>query len=297
MSTNTYHEVDVPEGYRPMTQPTRDENRLERSKIQISLAEEQDLRQLVGLADMLENHVSRFDLLIIHPTKAAIHYAAFPDAFWEKVEDSSACPSLEKRIDLLAKHFAPLCRTPGYHFIKATHADTGVIMGTAIWMENGRYPIFPTTYPGLDDIDFPPAFVPGSYRDDLVRSLAFDRSMGWSDADMSQLYAHHKPAWYEQFRDHDVGRVKEMGDRPHWYLAPLCVDKPYQAMGVGKALTMYGLEKADAGTPPAPCVLDALPNARPAYYHLGFEPTADHGPHKDAQLVRSPLGGMTDHQS
>lgn len=114
--------------------------------------------------------------------------------------------------------------------------------------------------------------------------------MGWSDTDVVEMYGGHAPLWSQEYLKYETGRIKEMGDRSHWYLAPICVKKEYQARGVGKALMMYGIGRADASSPPMHCVLESLPNARPVYYHLGFEPTAEHGTSKDTQLVRPPLG-------
>ena len=163
-------------------------------------------------------------------------------------------------------------------------------MGIALWVENGKHPIFPTTYPGFSGLKFPSTFAPCPFRDDLVGPLGFDKKLGWSNDDVKEMYDHHSPAWFQEYQKYDTGRVKEMGDRPHWYLAPVCVSKEYRAAGVGKALMMYGIQKADAADAPLHCVLEALPNAQPVYLHFGFVPTKGHGTSKDSQLVRAPLG-------
>ncbi|KAL9092217.1 MAG: hypothetical protein Q9159_000976 [Coniocarpon cinnabarinum] len=269
MSDLRYLEVDVPEGFEPMTQPTKSQNRLRNDRIQILPVEQRDLVEVAKLI-----------------------YDAFPPVFWDEIEDVSKRPPLAGRCKLLAKHLSPVLQTAGYHVIKAVDADTQNIMGTAVWMENGQHSGFPTSFGGLPEVTFPTHFVPTTLRDDLIGPLAWDRKMKWSQGEVKEMYAHHTPAWTEELRGYDIGRVKEMGDRPHWYLAPLCVKKEYRAMGVGKALMSYGLDKADMADPPLHCVLETLPNVRPVYYHLGFVPTAEHGTYKDTQLVRPPKGHL-----
>ena len=161
-------------------------------------------------------------------------------------------------------------------------------MGIAGWTENGVHHQYPKIYPRMVGHEFPDSFLPCVWRDDLVGPLGLAVKEGWSTNDIKEMYSHHNDKWYEEFEGYDIGRLKEMGDQPHWYLAPLCVKKKFWAKGVGKALSMWGIEQADAADPPAACVLEALPNARPVYYHLGFRPTAHHGNFKETQLVRPP---------
>lgn len=47
MDKHEYYEVEVPEGFTPMAQPTKDEDRLSNDKIQIKPLEEEDLHEFV----------------------------------------------------------------------------------------------------------------------------------------------------------------------------------------------------------------------------------------------------------
>ncbi|KAL9050844.1 MAG: hypothetical protein Q9162_006388 [Coniocarpon cinnabarinum] len=258
--------IHIPEGFPPLTQPTKDENKFAKEKIKIEYVQPDDILEY-----------------------AAICYEAFPDTFWDAFETPDR-PSLEERTKRLAKHFLPWLSMPGYHAIKAVNTDTGEMMGIASWMENGKFPIYPTSYPMFPNYKFPSTYIPCTWRDDLVIPMGFDKTHNWSSEQVKEMYAHHSQKWFPEFEKYDIGRLAEMGETPHWYLAPLCVKEKYWARGVGKALSMWGIERADSATPPMPCVLEAFPNARPVYYHLGFRPTAHRGVCKETQLVRPAKG-------
>ena len=162
-------------------------------------------------------------------------------------------------------------------------------MGVAGWHETGKHHIFPTKYSTFpDDVEFHDAFVPCPWRDDLIEPMKFQEKEGWTDDEVEQIYAHHSDKWSKEFETYDIGRIREMKDQPHWYLAPLSIKKKFQAKGVGMALMKYGLDKADAADPPLAVVLEAIPSARPMYQHLGFVATEEHGASKDTQFVRPP---------
>ena len=46
----------------------------------------------------------------------------------------------------------------------------------------------------------------------------------------------------------------------------------------------YAIKKADNQVPPAPLYLEALPNARPVYLHLGFK--SREGPGRELVMIR-----------
>jgi GNAT superfamily N-acetyltransferase len=54
------------------------------------------------------------------------------------------------------------------------------------------------------------------------------------------------------------------------FLAPLWVLPEYQKRGVATLLMNDVLDSADAQDPPIPVYLEALPDARPVYEHMGF---------------------------
>lgn len=70
--------------------------------------------------------------------------------------------------------------------------------------------------------------------------------------------------------------------RPHWYLEAIAVDPEHQGRGVGKAMIVPGLRRADARG--QACFLETTrPSARAWYERLGFavhrsEPAFDGGP-------------------
>ena len=159
-------------------------------------------------------------------------------------------------------------------------------MGVAGWIESGRHRIYPTKYSVYPEHELPDSFVPCILRDDIAGPLRFDERQGWTAEEMKHMYSHHSPKWGEEFASYDVGRIKEVGSQPHWYLTPLAVKEAWRGRGIGKELLMWGIEKADAAEPPVPIILHALPNARPAYYHVGFKPTTGFGPCEHTQIVR-----------
>ena len=68
------------------------------------------------------------------------------------------------------------------------------------------------------------------------------------------------------------------------YLAPLFVLDKFRGRGIGRQLLDYAINQADARSPPIALYLEALPNARPVYLHLGFVPRE--GKERELVLVR-----------
>ena len=58
----------------------------------------------------------------------------------------------------------------------------------------------------------------------------------------------------------------------------------FRGKGIGHLMMNYAIEKADAQEPPMPIFLEALPNARPVYLHLGFK--SREGPGREIVMVR-----------
>ncbi|KAI9672155.1 MAG: hypothetical protein M1831_001968 [Alyxoria varia] len=258
----------VPEGFNPLAEPTKPENRLPEEQIKVLPMQEEDLEDF-----------------------AAITYATFPPTFWAKMERVDQLPPLPQRISLMARHFRPFLHRQGYHFLKAVHTPTSETVGIACWHETGPSSTFPTSFPDVyPDLNFPAHFTPNAWRADWGRQLAVESGM--KRHEIEEMYAHFNDEWFDQFLTYDKGRVLEMGDRYHWYIAPVCVKQEWQARGVGKALMMWGLRRADEKG--WPCVLESMPNARPVYYKLGFVPSVGEGAEgaeggedcKDTQLVR-----------
>lgn len=174
-------------------------------------------------------------------------------------------------------------------------------MGIAGWHECGVHASYPTKYAAYPDLTFPDTFVPCAWRIDLYEELGLDKQAGWDGDDMKAMREIRNDEFSTSFLAYDRGRLNEMGDQAHWYLAPLCVREKWRGRGVGTELIKWGIDRADAQG--VPLILEALAGARPGsiivkqaqsfqltdsqvYYHLGFEPTTSHGPFKDAQLLR-----------
>jgi GNAT superfamily N-acetyltransferase len=68
------------------------------------------------------------------------------------------------------------------------------------------------------------------------------------------------------------------------YLAPFIVLEKFRGRGIGRLLLQYAIDQADAESPPTPIYLEALPNARPVYLHLGFQPRDGKG--REEVLIR-----------
>lgn len=113
--------------------------------------------------------------------------------------------------------------------------------------------------------------------------------MEWSDSDIEEMWRGiDVESWEGEFARNDAVRREEMGREKHWYLAPLFVNEEFRGRGVGRLLLEYAIQRADATVPPTPLYLEALPNARPVYEHLGFVGLEGEG--RDFALVRR--GGM-----
>ncbi|KAL9059987.1 MAG: hypothetical protein Q9162_000837 [Coniocarpon cinnabarinum] len=261
---------EEPEDIEPTFNPVIEENRLRNEDIDIIPVEEEDLYQY-----------------------AALMYDAFPNTFWDDIEDIATRPSLVERRRRLAKHFSAINATPGYHLIKAVHSESRNMIGIAAWMENGKYPILRTSYAGIKGIAFANTYVPCPFRDDLVHELEWKKKFGWSNGDVATVYGHHTPAWFEEAAAFDVCRTKALRERPHWFLALICTKRDYRGRGVGTQLMEYGMNRADTAVPALPCVLISVPNALPMYYHLGFEPTGTGVDDTEDKLLIRPPGAGT----
>lgn len=66
------------------------------------------------------------------------------------------------------------------------------------------------------------------------------------------------------------------------FLAPLWVLPEYQGRGVSSLLVKDVLDIADAQDPSVPIYLEAMPEARPIYEHMGFIGVED----KPVQMIR-----------
>lgn len=95
--------------------------------------------------------------------------------------------------------------------------------------------------------------------------------MGLSDAEIDELFAHvDYDAWNGRHERDDAVRSELVGEEPHWYLSLLLTWPEWQGRGVARRLLNWGIEQADAQTPPMPMYLETSAKARAIYEHVGF---------------------------
>ena len=142
-------------------------------------------------------------------------------------------------------------------WIKAVHVPTGTIMGAAGWAS-------------------PQLPVHNIFRRSAFTFYGWQQELGWSDADLDELFAQtDEDAWSSSFAKDDETRKQVVGE-PHWYLAPLITWPGWQGRGVGKKLLAWAIDRADATVPPTPMYLESRPSARAVYMHVGFVPQGDY---------------------
>jgi GNAT superfamily N-acetyltransferase len=139
------------------------------------------------------------------------------------------------------------------------HIPTCTIIGAAAWAD----PSLPVHNP---------------FRRDSIAFYGLQERMGWSDADIDELFAHvDDVAWNGNLANYDEVRSKFFGGEKHWYLASLFTWPGWQGRGVAKKLLSWAIEKADAKSPPTPIYLETSPPARAVYMHVGFVPHGESG--------------------
>lgn len=181
-------------------------------------------------------------------------YACYSDAAIDAIEPPHLrAPNYkEVRVQRLAKRFQPTLTQPGITWIKAVHIPTNTIIGTACWTG----PNAPIVCPNRRD-----AFTFYGWREKL----------GWSDAEIGELFAHiDSDAWSGRHQRDDAVRSELLGDEPHWYLSLLLTWPEWQGRGVARKLLIWAIEQADKETPPVPMYLETSAKARAIYEHVGF---------------------------
>jgi GNAT superfamily N-acetyltransferase len=142
------------------------------------------------------------------------------------------------------------------HWIKAVHIPTGTIIGAAGWAG----PTLP---------------VHNIFRRSAITFYGWKEKMGWSDAEIDELFAHtDDQAGSGGHEKDDEIRSKVVGE-PHWYLALLITWPEWQGRGVGKMLLNWAIQQADAEVPPTPMYLESSAMSRAVYMHVGFVPQGD----------------------
>ncbi|KAF2621304.1 acyl-CoA N-acyltransferase [Macroventuria anomochaeta] len=184
-------------------------------------------------------------------------YACFPESSLDKKEPRHLRPPThETRVQRLAKRIQPSFSQPGMHWIKAVHIPSSTIIGAAGWAS----PTLP---------------VHNIFRRSAITFYGWKEKMGWSDADVDEMFAHvDDQAWSGNYEKDDEIRSKVVGE-PHWYLATLITWPKWQGRGVGKRLLTWAIEKADKEVPPTPMYLESSATARAVYMHVGFVPQGD----------------------
>ncbi|EFQ91284.1 hypothetical protein CFE70_009110 [Pyrenophora teres f. teres 0-1] len=185
---------------------------------------------------------------------AEAFYTCFPADWWARKEPVELRPAEHVRHALLAKRLLPVFKHPHKIIVKAVFVPTGEIIGVAGW-----------SLPSSPEVH-------NLFRRSAVDYYGWQTLLGWSDAEVEDMWAHVDPDWSSEIESHDDKRREVMNGEPHWYLAPLLTWPEYQGRGVGSRLMRWAIDQADATVPPTPMFLECMPSARAVYLHLGFEP-------------------------
>ena len=143
-------------------------------------------------------------------------------------------------------------------FVKAVLVATGETIGVAGW-----------SLPSNPEVH-------NLFRRSAVEHYGWQALLGWSDAEVDEMWYHVAPDWSEAIEKDDVRRSEVLDGQRHWYLAPLLTWPEYQARGVGSRLMKWAMDQADATVPATPMFLECRPSARAVYLHLGFEPVDEY---------------------
>lgn len=198
-------------------------------------------------------------------------HTAFPAAWWSKNEPPPQRPSSPTRRTRFASRYRPWLQHPHYHAIKAVHTPTNTLLGFAGWNSPSHMSL-PESQGGFTNM------FRGSTHERLgLAAPGWEESEGWRGVDVAVFEG--ELAFYDRVRR------EEVGERPHWYLAPFFVKEEFRGRGVGAVLMRWGVERADAEG--CECYLEALPNARPVYLRFGFgEPVGRGEVGRDVVLIR-----------
>lgn len=159
------------------------------------------------------------------------------------------------------------------HWLKAVHIPTNTIIGAASWAD-----------PSLP--------VHNIFRRSAITFYGWQEKMGWSDADVDQMFAHvDDEAWSGGYVKGDEIRSQVMNGEPHWYLAQLITWPEWQGRGVGKRLLDWAIKQADAEVPPTPMYLEASAMSRAVYMHVGFVQVGEKNYVRRGPRIVRALGG------
>ncbi|TLD25993.1 acyl-CoA N-acyltransferase [Venturia nashicola] len=212
------------------------------------MAETTQAKSRLTAEEVVISPVEEKDLISI----ARGYYAAFGPDWHNKMEP--APPTLNVRVEKFAKRMKPWLTSPYGKWMKATLVGKpDVAIGHAGWLiPNSKH-------------------IPNHWRRDAAEKLGWAEKEGWTREEQDQLWSHvNLEAWQGAFLGTDDIREELMCNTPHWFLAPLWVLPEFQGRGVSSLLMKDVLEIADAQHPSIPIYLEAKPEARPIYEHLGF---------------------------
>ncbi|KNG44729.1 acyl-CoA N-acyltransferase [Stemphylium lycopersici] len=185
-------------------------------------------------------------------------YACFPEDWWERKEPAALRPAQHIRVQRLSKRLIPCFSHPTFTFIKAVLNSTGETIGVAGW-----------THPENQGVHT-------VFRRSAFAHYGWQERLGWSDAELAELFEAVSNNWNEQFAKDDEERNEVMKGEPHWYLAPLITWPEFQGRGVGTKLLNWAISQADATEPVTPMYLESRPSARAVYMHKGFVPVGQY---------------------
>ncbi len=237
-------EVPVPEGFPPMCEPVKAENRAE--SVFVVPASDKYLAAMV-------RGIRRFSYLRApaYQKQAESFERSYPEAILDSITKST------REIEHTAKRLSATLKAPNVTMLIATLGDNGLFMGCAAFLKAGRMPNEHHMH-----IFQPAAFHQGHN---------FKKLMGWTDKEVDEMHSGINMGLLEEMMERtQLKREELMGNQLYVMLGPIWVSNEYRSRGVGSKLVYEGFKMSrDAGVPLL--LSGVFPNAAPAYLHLGFE--------------------------
>ncbi|PVH99942.1 hypothetical protein DM02DRAFT_593533 [Periconia macrospinosa] len=213
------------------------------------------------------------------------YYASFPVPWFDKIEPTHLRAEQNVRIARFAERMIPWISEPHTRWTKATLSPSSPeydpsapnrVIGHAGWLLPERTK----------------SEIMNFWRKDASDSLGWREKMGWTNEYEEGLWSGTDLKAYQEgsFLLWDKVRGDYLEGIGHWHLAPLWVVPEHQQRGVASLLLRDGIELADKETPPSPMYLEAMPDARVIYQHLGYQGVEGAG--EGFVMIRNPPEGV-----
>lgn len=206
--------------------------------------------------------------------------------WFDKIEPKHLRAEGKLRISRFAERMTPWLSEPHTRWTKATLSPTSPeydasapnrVIGHAGWLLPDRTK----------------SEIMNFWRKDASDFLGWKEKMGWTREYEDELWSGTDLESYQDgsFLAWDKVREGYLSGVGHWHLAPLWVVPEHQGRGVASLLLRDGMALADEQDPPAPMYLEAMPDARVIYEHLGYQGVEGEG--EGFAMIRNPPKGIT----